>query len=597
MRKIISIVTLIIVLISPTVYAIELGQLKLLSKPTKPLAAEIELLQIQHPKELSKIKITLANHALFKKHQVDRLYVLKKLKFKSYYKGKNKYVVRVTTDRMIKEKFLNFVITVNWSNGLIHRVFTISQDLPVLGEKSNPMINAVQAKPRKTRKNKKLTYKTKKGDSLWRISKYYRDHRQVKSSLKQVMVSVYMENINAFKNGNINNLKSGVILRAPTVEEINLLAKPQAQKVYGELTNWARFKKQIAKKISEQPVITKKQMKSKDVIINKPVLKIAVIKTEKKNNTKSSKQSESKKNVKEKNIFKAKKEFKILREQFYVQKLNNKEVSKSNQQLSNILSKQKRLLNMKDNAMVLMQLKINEQLKEKEKALKIYEATLLIEGLKIIRYENEMLKLKNEQMTAKVIRLFTKANMHYTEANGRKLIAKKKNTVIKRNIRYEINRLTEKQTLLEEGLLISKTDRLLRKKSRLENKLARLTLELKNRNRKNFEMSNQNNKTPLIAKKTSVKKVKIVKVKKDVNLNAEPLVAKTNINESLELFASINQEEGEILTETNPMYLAENTEPEVEESMVSPLLIQFLIGMLILFLFAYFLTKPVSFKN
>jgi len=90
-----------------------------------------------------------------------------------------------------------------------------------------------------------------------------------------------------------------------------------------------------------------------------------------------------------------------------------------------------------------------------------------------------------------------------------------------------------------------------------------LTLELKNRNRKNFEMSNQNNKTPLIAKKTSVKKVKIVKVKKDVNLNAEPLVAKTNINESLELFASINQEEGEILTETNPMYLAENTEPEV----------------------------------
>ena len=174
---------------------------------------------------------------------------------------------------------------------------------------------------------------------------------------------------------------------------------------------------------------------------------------------------------------------------------------------------------------------------------------------------------------------------------------RKKNTVIKRNIRYEINRLTEKQTLLEEGLLISKTDRLLRKKSRLENKLARLTLELKNRNRKNFEMSNQNNKTPLIAKKTSVKKVKIVKVKKDVNLNAEPLVAKTNINESLELFASINQEEGEILTETNPMYLAENTEPEVEESMVSPLLIQFLIGMLILFLFAYFLTKPVSFKN
>ena len=64
-----------------------------------------------------------------------------------------------------------------------------------------------------------------KGDTLWSIASRYKDDDH---SMSQVMLAFQRTNPDAFTNGNINNLKLGSVLRAPSADELDAMDKQTA---------------------------------------------------------------------------------------------------------------------------------------------------------------------------------------------------------------------------------------------------------------------------------------------------------------------------------------------------------------------------------
>jgi len=64
-----------------------------------------------------------------------------------------------------------------------------------------------------------------KGDTLWGIASGYKDQDH---SMAQVMLTFQRANPNAFNDGNINNMKVGAVLRAPTAEELDAVGQQEA---------------------------------------------------------------------------------------------------------------------------------------------------------------------------------------------------------------------------------------------------------------------------------------------------------------------------------------------------------------------------------
>jgi pilus assembly protein FimV len=64
-----------------------------------------------------------------------------------------------------------------------------------------------------------------KGDTLWSIASLYKDDDH---SMSQVMLAFQRTNPDAFTNGNINNMKVGAVLRAPSADELDALSQQAA---------------------------------------------------------------------------------------------------------------------------------------------------------------------------------------------------------------------------------------------------------------------------------------------------------------------------------------------------------------------------------
>jgi pilus assembly protein FimV len=64
-----------------------------------------------------------------------------------------------------------------------------------------------------------------KGDTLWSIASRYKDDAH---SMAQVMLAFQRANPDAFNDGNINNMKEGAILRAPSSDELDAIEQQQA---------------------------------------------------------------------------------------------------------------------------------------------------------------------------------------------------------------------------------------------------------------------------------------------------------------------------------------------------------------------------------
>lgn len=235
--------------------ALGLGEIKLNSALSEPLDAEIELVQVR---ELTSTEILpgLASQSEFQAAGVERYQILGDLKFEVIIGDKGRSYIKVRSRKPIKEPFLNFLVEVNWPAGRLLREYTLLLDPPIYSEqKAQPVRQAQaapapaprQAAPAQAAPQPSYTpaaepdYSTtasgdshtiSSNDSLWSIAKNLRPSGAV--SVQQTMIALQRYNPDAFIDGNINLLRRGQVLRAPTEAQAMEVSSREAIEMVAE---------------------------------------------------------------------------------------------------------------------------------------------------------------------------------------------------------------------------------------------------------------------------------------------------------------------------------------------------------------------------
>jgi FimV-like protein len=242
-RKLVLAIAAASALSSGMAHALGLGEVTLQSQLNQPLVAEIELVE---GGDLSADELIprLASPEAFNKAGVDRQFFLTDLKFTPVLKPNGKSVIRVTSNKPMREPYLNFLVEVLWPNGRLQREYTMLLDPPLYTAHSitpvavTPPATAAASAPRKqpsavhptvaatqpaTTSTAAATslagneYKTTANDNLWDIA----NRARAGGSVHQAMLAIQELNPQAFIDNNINRMKSGQVLRLPDAQQIN----------------------------------------------------------------------------------------------------------------------------------------------------------------------------------------------------------------------------------------------------------------------------------------------------------------------------------------------------------------------------------------
>ncbi|WP_081870023.1 FimV/HubP family polar landmark protein [Endozoicomonas numazuensis] len=251
--------------------ALGLGEVRLNSALNQPLDAEIELLQVR---ELTRNEIlpNLASRSDFQRAGLDRPFSLTGLKFKTILREDGTGYIHVSSDQVVREPFLNFLLEVHWPSGRLLREYTMLLDPPAFsqqpaapvrpastqnynggvptpsrGQNVNPFDQGgsferspssyrpeetawpIQATPVRdepirtgagsySEQGQSDNYQVQPNDNLWNIARSVRPSSDL--SVQQTMLALQKKNPKAFIQNNINRLKKGQVLRVPAREEI-----------------------------------------------------------------------------------------------------------------------------------------------------------------------------------------------------------------------------------------------------------------------------------------------------------------------------------------------------------------------------------------
>lgn len=236
-----------------------LGEIELHSALNQPLNAEIAL-HLAAGENSGDIQVSLAPPEKFKEIGIPRSYFLSKIKFQSVVKPDGQTVIKLSSDGIIKEPYLDFLIQVSWPKGNIYREFSLLMDPPVTYEEpispvistpkmeypepvaysETPRSSSITPLPEKSYEprfqNLQTTEQygpTRRNDTLWEIA------QRVKSddmSVEQMMIALYEANPKAFYKDNINNLMVGQTLKVPDEEKVFELSRQEARAEFSRQT-------------------------------------------------------------------------------------------------------------------------------------------------------------------------------------------------------------------------------------------------------------------------------------------------------------------------------------------------------------------------
>lgn len=202
---------LISVIFAGQALALNLGNLSIQSKVGEPLQAQISI-QVD-PSELSSIKdiqAALASPEMYQRLGITSSAAQAQLKVTVLKGSKEEPVaIKITSDEVLKlatnEIFLDALVEVRWSAGLVRRVYTL--------------MVADQA-----------SVEVKAGDTLTEIaSKLVANFDE--ASLDQALISLYRANPQAFAGGSIHRLMAGAELKMPSQAMIKSVPKQEAKEI------------------------------------------------------------------------------------------------------------------------------------------------------------------------------------------------------------------------------------------------------------------------------------------------------------------------------------------------------------------------------
>lgn len=272
MRKIVAITLVFLASMSGGVYALGLGEIKMLSALNQPLRAEINLLSARSG-EADGLIATLASQKAFTRAEIARPFVLTQLRFKVLQRQDGEAYIEITSRNPIVEPFLNFLVEIDWPRGRLVREYTVLLDPPIFmtqqAESSKPAQAAVvetlepvptapavqttemvEPEPVSVVQTAELEMEplpfaateaemvddavteavadadlmvgesrvaaeygpVKKGETLWAIA---RRAKTGSTTIEQMIIAISRANPDAFLRDNVNLLREGAILRIP----------------------------------------------------------------------------------------------------------------------------------------------------------------------------------------------------------------------------------------------------------------------------------------------------------------------------------------------------------------------------------------------
>jgi pilus assembly protein FimV len=277
-----------------SVLAAGLGKLNVMSGLGEPLKADIELLSVT-PEELSSITASIASSEAYTNQGIEKPASHNDIKIQVTKNARGVPVLKLNSAQPITDAFLDLLIQVDWSSGRLLREYTLLLDppgynseaqtstakLPATSATANESAstNAITTaespvgrpssstsggatqskkpatvKPESTQAGETATnngsfdtsqeYTTQKGDNLAKIAQ---DMKPEGVSLEQMLVGLYQTNPKAFDGKNMNRLKVGQIIRAPSAETLESTTKKSASKeVRVHSANWNEYKNKLA---------------------------------------------------------------------------------------------------------------------------------------------------------------------------------------------------------------------------------------------------------------------------------------------------------------------------------------------------------------
>ncbi|MFI3136629.1 MAG: FimV/HubP family polar landmark protein [Methylococcaceae bacterium] len=248
MRNLTKTLVAVSLLTSTSVYSLGIGGIKLRSALNQKLNAEIALVA-SGGESVDSIQVKLASPAKFDEAGVPWSYFLTKIRFTPAVKADGSIVVKLTSDEVLKEPFLDFLLEVTGDNGSLFREFTVLVDPPTTYKQAvTPVVTRVKppiarrddfsepdvdAKPKSIERvdNNDAAASVseygpvRRSDTIWSIA------NQVKSddvSAAQMVMAIYEANPRAFSRPNVNALLAGEMLSIPDRGDVLRLSQSQA---------------------------------------------------------------------------------------------------------------------------------------------------------------------------------------------------------------------------------------------------------------------------------------------------------------------------------------------------------------------------------
>jgi pilus assembly protein FimV len=244
-----------------------LGKLTVISGLGEPLRAEIDLVSTT-PEELSSLTAAIAPQEAYAVQGMERRAIHNLIQVEVDKKPDGSPVLKLATRQPVEEPFLDMLIQVDWATGRLLREYTVLLDPPGYNI-SQPVIASIPAPSQMAAEPPSSTsaivstvtedsqpasttesqYTTKPGDTLSKIA------RQMKVegvNLDQMLVGLYRANQDAFDGGNMNRLKVGQIIKAPTSEELaDISPREAAEEIKVQSADWNAYRNRLASIVAE----------------------------------------------------------------------------------------------------------------------------------------------------------------------------------------------------------------------------------------------------------------------------------------------------------------------------------------------------------
>ncbi len=208
--------------------ALGLGEITLHSALNQPFEAEIELLELGDL-GAQDLRVGLASAEVFSRSGVERFYFLNDLRFTPLLQG-SRSVIRVVSNRPVREPYLNFIVEVARPNGQLLREYTVLLDPPgssAYTAVAAPSAAAVSQPSSRTAAPASSVravtppsasaghrHQVSRGDSLWSIAARLREQGSTLSQ-QALMEGILALNPNAFAGGDPSRLQAGADLLLP----------------------------------------------------------------------------------------------------------------------------------------------------------------------------------------------------------------------------------------------------------------------------------------------------------------------------------------------------------------------------------------------